>query len=450
VPDLHLQMVSLRKIDWVPGTEESPRPAEVFLSAGEEVGEMFEDGELGRLPSAAELRSWLPHARSILNPASSSSGGCAHMCAFGGLGCRMRCSQDADHGGPHGCEPCNSAAIRQNPSFRGGGGAGSGRKLRGQPVLPLRAGAGGAPIGGARGLELLRANLGDGDDEDAEDVDAIDALGSARGEVLSAEPTQGLVWVVADPLIGIPVGTAVRLPPGAAVLRNFALVELAGSVDPVLVQRMPASMVAAFRVEIDEKLLRAAGAITPRVRGSEPAAKGRAKEAVEEEATPSLGAHRVIQVPYQVDARVSQFMQLTRLTYGDPSMTEYAVIAKTIEFAIYADQLMVCNLIAFELLVRRFQLIEERYKMKLPQMDGRGGAHDPEQDTSLFLGLGSQAMMGRLALCVMPGLSEFIATELTKEASLNKGKIKAHELRQQLKRLNDPKGKAGARGAHDE
>ena len=107
-------------------------------------------------------------------------------------------------------------------------------------------------------------------------------------------------------------------------------------------------------------------------------------------------------------------------------------------------------MIAFELLVRRFQLIEERYKMKLPQMDGRGGAHDPEQDTSLFLGLGSQAMMGRLALCVMPGLSEFIATELTKEASLNKGKIKAHELRQQLKRLNDPKGKTGGRGAHDE
>jgi hypothetical protein len=299
VPGLRLQTISLKKIDWVPSTEESPRPAEVFLSAGEEVGEMFEDGELGRLPAAAELRSWLPHARSMLAPATSTSSGCAHMSAFGGAGCKLRCCQAADHGGPHGCEPCNPAANRLNPYLRGGGDPGSGRPLRGQPILPLHAGAGGAPIGGARGLELLRANLGDGGDG-VDDVDALDAPGLAHGEILSVEPTQGVVWVVADLLIGIPVGTAVRLALGAPSLRNSALVELLGCGDPVLVLRMPASEAAAFRMEIDEKLLRAAGAVSPRDRGDDRAAKGRAEPAVEEEAIPTVGAHRLIEVPYHV------------------------------------------------------------------------------------------------------------------------------------------------------
>ena len=34
---------------------------------------------------------------------------------------------------------------------------------------------------------------------------------------------------------------------------------------------------------------------------------------------------------------------------------------------------------------------------------------------------------------VMPELSEYIGEELTKEAAIAKGKLKAHELRQELK-----------------
>ena len=70
---------------------------------------------------------------------------------------------------------------------------------------------------------------------------------------------------------------------------------------------------------------------------------------------------------------------------------------------------------------------------------------DPENDAALFLGLGSQSMAGRMAVCVMPQLAEFIGEELTKEASVAKGKVKAHELRQQLRNLAGG-GKSGGGG----
>ena len=136
-------------------------------------------------------------------------------------------------------------------------------------------------------------------------------------------------------------------------------------------------------------------------------------------------------------------MQLTRLSFTDGHMTEYSVIAKVIEFGIYHDQLMVCNLVAFELLARRFQLIEEKYKFRLPQFDQQKPGLDPENDSALFLGLGAQSMAGRMSVCVMPELAAFIGEELQKEASINKGKVKSMELRQQLHKLQTTKKKGG-------
>ncbi len=98
-------------------------------------------------------------------------------------------------------------------------------------------------------------------------------------------------------------------------------------------------------------------------------------------------------------------MQLATLSYSDASMTEYAVIATAIEFAWYHDQLMVPSLVSMELLARRFPLIEECYKSRLPQFDSSKNGFDPEQGAGLFLGLGSQAMTGRMAVCVMPELA---------------------------------------------
>eukprot|EP00973_Karenia_brevis_P038761 5349927-Karenia_brevis.AAC.1 len=104
------------------------------------------------------------------------------------------------------------------------------------------------------------------------------------------------------------------------------------------------------------------------------------------------------------------------------------------------DQLNVVNLASLELLCRRFQLIEEKYRHRLPQMDTSKSISDPESDSALFLGLGAASSFGRQAVCVMPELSEYIGEELGKEAAITKGRVKAHELREQSKKLRNQKG----------
>ena len=37
---------------------------------------------------------------------------------------------------------------------------------------------------------------------------------------------------------------------------------------------------------------------------------------------------------------------------------------------------------------------------------------------------------------VMPALTAYVGEELAKEAAITKGKVKAHELREQIKKLN--------------
>ena len=129
-------------------------------------------------------------------------------------------------------------------------------------------------------------------------------------------------------------------------------------------------------------------------------------------------------------------MTLGKLNYGDKHMSEYAVLAKVIELALTYDQLAITNLSCFELIIRRLQMIEEKYRFRLPQFDGGAGAADPENDATLYLGLGSSSTHGRLSVMVMPALSEHIGNELAREAAITKGKVKAHELRAQVKKLN--------------
>eukprot|EP00972_Heterocapsa_arctica_P062530 9219731-Heterocapsa_arctica.AAC.1 len=69
-------------------------------------------------------------------------------------------------------------------------------------------------------------------------------------------------------------------------------------------------------------------------------------------------------------------------------MTEYSLIARVLEMGLTWDQLNIGNLASFELLARRFQLIEEKYRHRLPQHEGKNSL-DPESDAGLFLGLGT-------------------------------------------------------------
>ena len=141
-----------------------------------------------------------------------------------------------------------------------------------------------------------------------------------------------------------------------------------------------------------------------------------------------------------VTGRMHQLMQMAKLTFQDKYMTEYAVLARLLELAISFDQLHVTNLASMELAARRLQLIEEKYRFRIPQFDGGAGAADPENDHGLFLGLGTAATAGRTAIMVMPALTSFIGEELAKEAAVTKGKVKAHELRAQIRKLHGGKG----------
>ena len=139
-------------------------------------------------------------------------------------------------------------------------------------------------------------------------------------------------------------------------------------------------------------------------------------------------------------ARVAMFMSLAKLSVGDGHMMEYGLIARVLEMALTFDQLHGANIAALELLARRFQLIEEKYRHRLPQLDPKNTL-DPDADVGLFLGLGAASSFGKQSVCVMPELSEYIGEELAKEAAITKGKVKAHELREQVKKLGRGSGK---------
>ena len=142
-----------------------------------------------------------------------------------------------------------------------------------------------------------------------------------------------------------------------------------------------------------------------------------------------------------LSSRVQQFMSVGKLNYRDGSMAEFNLIARCMDMAISWDGLSIGNLACMELLARRFQLIEERYKHRMPSSEPAGGQLDPEADSSLYLGLGLHSAFGRHSICVMPQLSMFVGEELAREAVITKGKVKAHELREQMKKLAKGRGK---------
>ncbi len=115
-------------------------------------------------------------------------------------------------------------------------------------------------------------------------------------------------------------------------------------------------------------------------------------------------------------------MAQAKLSFADGHMTEYALTGRTLEMALTFDQVHLYNQAHIEFLMRRFQLIEETYRHRLPSLDGKSG-FDPEGDSGLYLGLGPGASFGRSSVCVSLHLATYIGEELTKEAAISKGKL---------------------------
>ena len=90
--------------------------------------------------------------------------------------------------------------------------------------------------------------------------------------------------------------------------------------------------------------------------------------------------------------------------------------------------------------------VENKFGLLVSWREGGSNVADPEQDHSLFMGLGTGTAVGRMSVMVMPALSAFIGEELAKEAAVTKGRVKAHELRASLSKIAG--GAGGQKGGN--
>ena len=117
-----------------------------------------------------------------------------------------------------------------------------------------------------------------------------------------------------------------------------------------------------------------------------------------------------------------------KLTYNDAGATEHQSIMRMLFFALTYDQLDVSQIASLELMIRRAQMIELKYKDKVvpPPVN----ALDPFQDMHLYMGLSETRGM----LMVAPSLENYIGDELHKEAAAAKERRKAADERAAAKR----------------
>jgi hypothetical protein len=92
------------------------------------------------------------------------------------------------------------------------------------------------------------------------------------------------------------------------------------------------------------------------------------------------------------------------------------------------DQLDTTNLASAELIARAIQRIEEKHKMKLAAVDDAG-------ESAFFMGAAGGSRVGSV---VSPKLTEWVGSEMHKEAAVAKERRKAREERT-LARKGDKK-----------
>ena len=120
-----------------------------------------------------------------------------------------------------------------------------------------------------------------------------------------------------------------------------------------------------------------------------------------------------------------------KLQASDGGVLEHESICKALELAIEYDQLNIGELAAIELLCRRLQMIQFRWKERVLGASSTGTVDD---ESHFFLGVDPT----RGNLCICPALNTWLGEELHKEAQANKEQRKAREERALL-RANKPK-----------
>jgi len=108
-----------------------------------------------------------------------------------------------------------------------------------------------------------------------------------------------------------------------------------------------------------------------------------------------------------------------KLQPTDGPAMEHEAWSKVLQTMMTYDQLDVSNLTSAELVVRALQRIEEKHKFKLVSAEDAG-------EGALFMGASSGARVGSI---ISPKLTEWIGSEMQKEAMVSKERRKAREER---------------------
>ena len=111
---------------------------------------------------------------------------------------------------------------------------------------------------------------------------------------------------------------------------------------------------------------------------------------------------------------------------ADNGVLEHESICKALELAVEYDQLNIGELATIELLCRRLQMIQYRWKERVLGASSSGSVDD---ESHFFLGVDPT----RGNLCVCPALNTWRGEELHKEAQANKEQWKAREERALLR-----------------
>lgn len=128
----------------------------------------------------------------------------------------------------------------------------------------------------------------------------------------------------------------------------------------------------------------------------------------------------------------AQWRANARLQAQEPGVSEHEQACRTLQVLACFDQLNLYNLAGAEVVARRLQMVEEKYKDRI--LSSMGEAEPSEQ----HLFSGTQGT--RANLCICPALQSWIAEEMGKESAILKERRKAREERQLARPKQNAKG----------
>ena len=121
-------------------------------------------------------------------------------------------------------------------------------------------------------------------------------------------------------------------------------------------------------------------------------------------------------------AHHTRWLQMTGVLNNDAGAQEHEMAMRVLESAVCFEQLQAAELSVIELVARRAQLIELKYRDKVV-----GGGMGGTVDEYAFLYMGTGRTRG--LLMISPALEEYVAGELSKETSAAKERRKLREER---------------------